>query len=81
MVVNKAIWNSFIGGKVSNKMVGMKVECLLHSDRNKFRQGTIIAVGKETIFVKYEANAYNKEEVVEYLKIYLGKELRIMKLK
>ena len=79
MVTDKVIWYPLIERIITKKMVGMKIECLAHSDRNKFRQGKIIAVGKETIFVKYEASEYNKEEIVEYLKIYLGKELRIIK--
>lgn len=79
MAINKAVWYSFIGRIISKRMIGMKVECLVHSDRNKFKQGKIIAVGKETVFVKYEATEYDEEEIVEYSKIYLGKELAIIK--
>lgn len=59
-------------------MIGQEVQCLVHSDRNKFRYGIIVSIAKETIIIKFPATKINKEEIVEYPKSYLGKELELI---
>lgn len=53
----------------------MRIQCLIHSDINKFKYGKIISVTQHTVLIKYD----NIDKVVEYPKFYLGKELEFIR--
>ena len=60
-------------------MEKLRIQCLAHSDRNKFKYGTVISIGKDVIIVKYDDNSSgNPGETIEYPKKYLGHELEIL---
>lgn len=52
----------------------MRIQCLAHSDINKFKYGRVISFGKETILIKFD----NEDDIIEYPKHYLGKELEFI---
>ena len=52
----------------------MRIQCLAHSDINKFKYGRIISITKDTVYVKFDGT----DKVIEYPKFYLGKELEII---
>lgn len=52
----------------------MRIQCLVHSDINKFKYGRIISITKDTVYIKFD----NMDKVIEYPKFYLGKELEII---